>query len=80
MNWIGTVDPSAAAANLLDALQRCRRPYVFTDDHATVSSPVRNRRPRSSVDLLGRSLAWPCRSARSTWGGGGRLTGCLRLR
>jgi NAD(P)-dependent dehydrogenase (short-subunit alcohol dehydrogenase family) len=34
MNPIGTVDPSAVAANVLDAVHR-NRVYVFTDDHAT---------------------------------------------
>lgn len=34
MNPIGTVQPAAVAANVLDAIQR-DRPYVFTDDHST---------------------------------------------
>jgi NAD(P)-dependent dehydrogenase (short-subunit alcohol dehydrogenase family) len=34
MNPIGTVEPSAVAANVLDAI-RLNRAYVFTDDHAT---------------------------------------------
>jgi NAD(P)-dependent dehydrogenase (short-subunit alcohol dehydrogenase family) len=34
MNPIGTVEPEAVAANVLDAIAR-NRPYVFTDDHAT---------------------------------------------
>jgi NAD(P)-dependent dehydrogenase (short-subunit alcohol dehydrogenase family) len=34
MNPIGTTEPSAVAANVLDAIRR-RRPYVFTDDDAT---------------------------------------------
>jgi NAD(P)-dependent dehydrogenase (short-subunit alcohol dehydrogenase family) len=34
MNPIGTVEPSAVAANVLDAIRR-QRAYVFTDDHAT---------------------------------------------
>src|SRR5688500_1746513 len=40
MNPIGTVEPSAVAKNVLDAIKR-RRPYVFTDDHAT--KPVSTR-------------------------------------
>jgi NAD(P)-dependent dehydrogenase (short-subunit alcohol dehydrogenase family) len=34
MNPIGTVEPAAVAANVLDAIRR-NRSYVFTDDHAT---------------------------------------------
>lgn len=34
MNPIGTVQPAAVAANVLDAI-RLDRPYVFTDDHST---------------------------------------------
>jgi NAD(P)-dependent dehydrogenase (short-subunit alcohol dehydrogenase family) len=34
MNPIGSVEPSAVAANVVDAIRR-RRPYVFTDDHST---------------------------------------------
>jgi NAD(P)-dependent dehydrogenase (short-subunit alcohol dehydrogenase family) len=34
MNPIGTVEPSAVAANVLDAILHDRR-YVYTDDHAT---------------------------------------------
>ncbi|HLM28616.1 MAG TPA: SDR family NAD(P)-dependent oxidoreductase [Acidimicrobiales bacterium] len=33
MNPVGSVDPAAVAANVLDAMRR-QRPYVFTDDHA----------------------------------------------
>lgn len=33
MNPIGTVQPAAVAANVLDAI-RLDRPYVFTDDHS----------------------------------------------
>jgi NAD(P)-dependent dehydrogenase (short-subunit alcohol dehydrogenase family) len=40
MNPIGTVEPSAVAANVIDAI-RNNRPYVFTDDHAT--KEVRDR-------------------------------------
>jgi NAD(P)-dependent dehydrogenase (short-subunit alcohol dehydrogenase family) len=32
MNPIGTVEPSAVAGNVVDAIRR-RRSYVFTDDH-----------------------------------------------
>ena len=32
LNPLGTVEPAAVAANVLDAIRR-RRPYVFTDDH-----------------------------------------------
>lgn len=34
MNPIGTVEPSAVAANVVDAIRR-NRAYVFTDDHVT---------------------------------------------
>ena len=34
MNPIGTVEPSAVAANVVDAIRR-NRAYVFTDDHST---------------------------------------------
>jgi NAD(P)-dependent dehydrogenase (short-subunit alcohol dehydrogenase family) len=34
MNPIGTNEPSAVAANVIDAIRR-QRPYVFTDDHAS---------------------------------------------
>jgi NAD(P)-dependent dehydrogenase (short-subunit alcohol dehydrogenase family) len=34
MNPIGTVQPAAVAANVLDAIRRDRA-YVFTDDHST---------------------------------------------
>jgi hypothetical protein len=34
MNPIGTVQPAAVAANVLDAI-RHDRAYVFTDDHST---------------------------------------------
>jgi NAD(P)-dependent dehydrogenase (short-subunit alcohol dehydrogenase family) len=40
MNPIGTVDASVVAANILDAIAR-RRPYVFTDDHATAEVDAR---------------------------------------
>ena len=33
LNPIGTVEPTAVAANVVDALRR-GRPYVFTDDHS----------------------------------------------
>jgi NAD(P)-dependent dehydrogenase (short-subunit alcohol dehydrogenase family) len=35
MNPIGTVEPSAVAANVVDAIRRGRH-YVFTDDHSTM--------------------------------------------
>jgi NAD(P)-dependent dehydrogenase (short-subunit alcohol dehydrogenase family) len=35
MNPIGTVEPSAVAANVVDAI-RNGRDYVFTDDHSVV--------------------------------------------
>ncbi len=35
MNPIGTVEPSAVAANVVDAIRRDRH-YVFTDDHSTM--------------------------------------------
>jgi NAD(P)-dependent dehydrogenase (short-subunit alcohol dehydrogenase family) len=34
MNPIGTVEPTAVAANVIDAIRR-NRAYVFTDDHST---------------------------------------------
>jgi NAD(P)-dependent dehydrogenase (short-subunit alcohol dehydrogenase family) len=34
MNPIGTVEPAAVAANVVDAIRR-DRPYVFTDEHST---------------------------------------------
>jgi NAD(P)-dependent dehydrogenase (short-subunit alcohol dehydrogenase family) len=40
MNPIGTVEPSAVAANVLDAIER-GRPYVFTDDHSTAGVNAR---------------------------------------
>jgi len=40
MNPVGTLEPSAVAVNVLDALLR-DRPYVYTDDHAT--GPVNAR-------------------------------------
>ena len=40
MNPIGTVEPDAVAANVVDAIRR-QRPYVFTDDHS--SEAVRGR-------------------------------------
>ncbi len=42
MNPIGTVEPAAVAANVLDAIRR-RRAYVFTDDHATDAVAARLR-------------------------------------
>ena len=42
MNPIGTVEASAVAANVLDAIRR-RRAYVFTDDHATDAVKARLR-------------------------------------
>ena len=42
MNPIGTVEPAAVAANVLDAIRR-QRPYVFTDDHATGAVEARLR-------------------------------------
>ncbi|MGO9855389.1 MAG: SDR family NAD(P)-dependent oxidoreductase [Acidimicrobiales bacterium] len=42
LNPIGTVEPSAVAANVLDAIRR-RRAYVFTDDHATDAVAARLR-------------------------------------
>jgi NAD(P)-dependent dehydrogenase (short-subunit alcohol dehydrogenase family) len=40
MNPIGTVEPSAVAANVIDAIER-GRPYVFTDDHSTAEVNAR---------------------------------------
>ena len=34
MNPLGTVEPSAVATNVVDAIQR-NRSYVFTDDHSS---------------------------------------------
>jgi NAD(P)-dependent dehydrogenase (short-subunit alcohol dehydrogenase family) len=42
MNPIGTVEPSAVAANVIDAIRR-QRPYVFTDDHASDQVAARLR-------------------------------------
>jgi len=42
MNPIGTVEPSAVAANVLDAI-RHNRDYVFTDDHSTAEVEHRLR-------------------------------------
>ena len=42
MNPIGTVEPSAVAANVLDATRR-QRAYVFTDNHATAAVEARLR-------------------------------------
>lgn len=42
MNPIGTVEPSAVAANVIDAIRR-QRPYVFTDDHSTDQVETRLR-------------------------------------
>jgi len=40
LNPIGTIEPSAVAANVVDAVRR-GRPYVFTDDHATADVEAR---------------------------------------
>jgi NAD(P)-dependent dehydrogenase (short-subunit alcohol dehydrogenase family) len=40
MNPIGTVEPSAVAANIVDAM-RTGRHYVFTDDHSTAEVDAR---------------------------------------
>jgi NAD(P)-dependent dehydrogenase (short-subunit alcohol dehydrogenase family) len=42
MNPIGTVEPSAVAANVMDAIRR-GRPYVFTDEHSTDAVETRLR-------------------------------------
>jgi NAD(P)-dependent dehydrogenase (short-subunit alcohol dehydrogenase family) len=42
MNPIGTVEPAAVAANVLDAIRRDRA-YVFTDDHSTIEVERRLR-------------------------------------
>jgi NAD(P)-dependent dehydrogenase (short-subunit alcohol dehydrogenase family) len=42
MNPIGTVEPSAVADNVLDAIRR-NRDYVFTDDHSTAEVETRLR-------------------------------------
>lgn len=42
MNPIGTVEPSAVAANIVDAMRRGRN-YVFTDDHHTAEVEARLR-------------------------------------
>jgi hypothetical protein len=42
MNPIGSVEPSAVAANVVDAVRR-NRDYVFTDDHATADVEERLR-------------------------------------
>lgn len=40
MNPIGSVEPDAVAANVIDAIT-ANRPYVFTDDHATEAVEAR---------------------------------------
>ena len=40
LNPIGTVEPTAVAANVVDAVRR-GRPYVFTDDHSTAEVEAR---------------------------------------
>ena len=58
MNPIGTVEPTAVAANVLDAIRR-RRAYVFTDDHATEAVEARLRALLTARDDVlgnGRSL------------------------
>jgi NAD(P)-dependent dehydrogenase (short-subunit alcohol dehydrogenase family) len=47
MNPIGTVEPPAVAANVVDAMRR-GRDYVFTDDHATSEVETRLRAILSS--------------------------------
>jgi NAD(P)-dependent dehydrogenase (short-subunit alcohol dehydrogenase family) len=42
MNPVGSVEPDAVAANVLDAIRR-QRPYVFTDHHSTEAVEVRLR-------------------------------------
>jgi NAD(P)-dependent dehydrogenase (short-subunit alcohol dehydrogenase family) len=42
MNPIGSVEPSAVAANVVDAIRR-NRPYVFTDDHSIPEVEARLR-------------------------------------
>jgi NAD(P)-dependent dehydrogenase (short-subunit alcohol dehydrogenase family) len=42
MNPIGTVPAAAVAANVVDAIRR-KRPYVYTDDHATAEVESRLR-------------------------------------
>jgi NAD(P)-dependent dehydrogenase (short-subunit alcohol dehydrogenase family) len=42
MNPIGSVEPEAVAANVLDAIT-ANRPYVFTDDHAAEAVEARLR-------------------------------------
>jgi NAD(P)-dependent dehydrogenase (short-subunit alcohol dehydrogenase family) len=49
MNPIGTVEPSAVAANVMDAIRR-GRPYVFTDDHSTEAVDTRLRQILASRD------------------------------
>ncbi|MBV9953498.1 MAG: SDR family NAD(P)-dependent oxidoreductase [Acidimicrobiia bacterium] len=52
MNPIGTVEPSAVATNVLDAIRR-GRPYVFTDDHSTEAADTRLRQIIASrADVL----------------------------
>jgi NAD(P)-dependent dehydrogenase (short-subunit alcohol dehydrogenase family) len=52
MNPIGTVEPSAVAANVMDAIRR-GRPYVFTDDHSTDTVDARLRQILASrADVL----------------------------
>jgi hypothetical protein len=53
MNPIGTVEPSAVAANVVDAIRR-NRAYVFTDDHSTGDVEARLRAILAArADVLG---------------------------
>ena len=53
MNPIGTVEPSAVAANVVDAIRR-NRAYVFTDDHSTSEVEERLRAILAArADVLG---------------------------
>jgi NAD(P)-dependent dehydrogenase (short-subunit alcohol dehydrogenase family) len=53
MNPIGTVEPSAVAANVVDAIRR-NRAYVFTDDHSTGEVEARLRAILAArADVLG---------------------------
>jgi NAD(P)-dependent dehydrogenase (short-subunit alcohol dehydrogenase family) len=52
MNPIGSVEPSAVAANVVDAIRR-GRPYVFTDDHSADAVDARLRQILASrADVL----------------------------
>ena len=69
MNPVGTVEPDAVAANVLDAIVRGRE-YVFTDDHSSADVRMRlggdHRRPQRHRRELKHATACDQRDARSS--------------